>query len=86
MPIEVREPTDEERVALETCPIWEKEPSTFPWQYDQKETCLILAGRVTVEGGGQTVELTPGDLAIFPQGLECTWTVHEPVRKYYRFG
>lgn len=86
MPIEVRKPTPEEQARMKACPIWEKEPSEFPWSYDEKETCLILEGEVTVESAGQTVRFGPGDLVIFPQGLECTWKVHRTVRKHYAFG
>ena len=55
MPIEVRKPTAEEQAHMRACPIWEKEPSQFPYHYDEKETCLILEGDVTVEGAGQKV-------------------------------
>ena len=42
--------------------------------------------RVEPKGGGRAVELGPGDLATFPEGLDCTWKVERPVRKHYRFG
>ena len=29
-------------------PIWSCDASTFPWQYDQRERCLLLEGDVTV--------------------------------------
>lgn len=86
MPIEVRKPSPEEKARMKQEPIWEKEPSEFPWHYDERETCLILEGDVTVEGGGQTVRFGPGDLVIFPQGLDCTWKIHRAVRKHYVFG
>ena len=47
MPIEVRKPTPEEQARMKQCPTWEKEPSEFPWHYDEQETCLILAGEAT---------------------------------------
>ncbi|MCS7239195.1 MAG: cupin domain-containing protein [Thermoguttaceae bacterium] len=86
MRIEVRKPTPQEVAEMKNCPIWEKEPSEFPWYYDEKETCLILEGQVTVEAPGQTVTFGPGDLVVFPQGLSCTWKVKERVRKHYKFG
>ena len=68
-------------------PIWEKEPSTFPWYYDAKETCLILEGKVMVTpDGGEPVTFGAGDLVVFPQGMGCTWQVQEAVRKHYKFG
>lgn len=66
--------------------IWTCEAKSFPWHYDERETCYILEGEVTVEGDGQTVSFGPGDLVVFPQGLSCTWTVKKAVRKHYRFG
>ena len=68
-------------------PIWEKEVSTFPWSYEEKETCYLLAGEVIVTPeGGEPVTLRKGDLVSFPAGLRCTWDVRAPIRKHYRFG
>jgi uncharacterized protein len=86
MSIEVRKPTPQEESQMKTCPIWTKEASQFPWSYDERETCLILEGDVTVEGGGESVSFGPGDYVVFPQGLECTWTIKKAVRKHYKFG
>jgi uncharacterized cupin superfamily protein len=72
---------------VESWPSWEKEPGAFDWSYDESETCYFLAGRVRVTpAGGQPVAIGPGDLAVFPAGLDCTWEVTEPVRKHYAFG
>ena len=86
MPISVRKPTDEERKDMQKEPIWTSEVKTFPWHYDDKETCLILEGEVTVKTGDGDVSFGPGDLVTFPQGLDCQWDVKKPVRKHYRFG
>lgn len=87
MAIEVRKPTPEEQTQMKACPIWEKEASTFPWHYDQQETCLVLEGDVEVTTpGGETVTFGPGDYVVFPEGLDCTWTVKQPIRKHYKFG
>jgi hypothetical protein len=68
-------------------PIWEKEVSTFPWSYDQQETCYFLAGEAVVTPeGGEPVTLRKGDLVTFPAGLRCTWEVRSPVRKHYELG
>ena len=68
-------------------PIWEKEVSRFPWTYDEKETCYILEGEVVVyPEDGDPVEFGPGDLVVFPEGLNCTWEIKKPVRKHYQFG
>ena len=86
MPIEVRKPTPEEEAEMKTWPTWSKEPAEFPWRYDQKETCLVLEGDVTVEAGDQSVSFGPGDRVVFPQGLQCTWKVNKAIRKHYKFG
>ena len=66
--------------------IWSCEVSTFDWHYDQKETCYILEGAVTVTSGDQEVEIRAGDLVVFPEGMDCTWAVSSPIRKHYRMG
>ena len=66
---------------------WGKDPSVFPWHYDEKETCLIIEGKVTVTPSGDgPVSFGKGDLVVFPQGMSCTWDVQEAVQKYYKFG
>jgi uncharacterized protein len=80
-------PAKLEVIGVYDWPIWEKEPSRFPWRYDVAETCYILRGRciVTPEGGAPQ-EFRRGDLITFPAGLSCTWEVVEPVQKHYRVG
>ena len=68
-------------------PTWSKEVSTFPWTYDQKETCYFLEGDVIVTpDGGEPLQMGEGDLVIFPAGLSCTWEIREDVEKHYDFG
>ena len=68
-------------------PVWACEVSTFPWHYEQRETCLLLEGEVTVTpNGGDPVCFRAGDLVEFAAGLHCTWSVTKPVRKHYHFG
>jgi len=86
MPIKVRKPTAEEEAKMKACPTWEKEPSEFPWSYDQQETCLVIEGEVTVESAEGDVSFGPGDYVVFPKGLDCTWKVHKTIRKHYIFG
>ncbi len=74
-------------MGVDVWPIWKKEVSTFPWTYDQSETCYILEGRVIVTpDGGKPVELGRGDLVTFPAGMSCTWEILEPIKKHYSFG
>jgi uncharacterized cupin superfamily protein len=67
-------------------PIWEKEPSTFDWHYDETEQCYILEGRVRVEPkDGTPIEFGPGDFVTFPRDMDCIWKVMKGVRKHYNF-
>ncbi|MFC2048718.1 cupin domain-containing protein [Elusimicrobiota bacterium] len=67
-------------------PVWEKEVSKFDWHYDSNETCYIISGRVVITSeGGNPVEIEPGDLVVFPKGMDCTWDIRENVRKHFSF-
>ena len=69
-------------------PVWEEDVSQFEWHYDERETCYMPEVRVRVEptDGGAPVELGPGDIVTFPEGLDCTWKVQRPVGEHHRFG
>ena len=68
-------------------PIWTKEISEFPWEYDVQETCYFLNGEVIVTPENQSpVKLNQGDLVIFPAGMKCTWKILKDVKKHYKFG
>lgn len=68
-------------------PIWEKEASTFPWTYDEPETCFFIEGDVIVTPDGEApVRVGKGDLVTFPAGMTCTWEILSDVRKHFRFG
>lgn len=87
--ISVEKPTEEylKKYNIRSWPVWEKEISEFPWEYDEKETCYILDGEVIVTPEkGQPVKFEKGDLVVFKEGLKCTWKIKKPVRKHYKFG
>jgi uncharacterized cupin superfamily protein len=87
MQIEVRKPTEEEMKMAESWPIWKKEISEFPWEYGEKETCLILKGRAEVETeDGEKAEFGAGDWVAFPSGMRCTWRIKEDLEKHYKIG
>ena len=66
--------------------LWEKEISEFPWTYDDEETCYVLDGEVEViPDDGEAVLVVAGDFVTFPQGMNCYWKIHSPIRKYYQF-
>ena len=81
----VRKPSAEEADACKAWPIWKSEPSTFDWEYTEKETCLLIEGKVTVTDDYDSVSFEQGDLVIFPCDLECTWHITEAVTKHYNF-
>lgn len=77
-----------EQLGVEQWPLWSCEVSQFPWQYDEREVCYLLEGEVLVtpDGDDVPVEISAGDLVVFPAGLSCRWEVLQPVRKRYRLG
>ncbi|PVX25023.1 MAG: cupin, partial [Candidatus Bathyarchaeum sp.] len=56
----VRKPTKQESEDAESWPIWEKEESEFPWEYDDQETCRILEGKAVVKTPEETIEFGVG--------------------------
>lgn len=86
--VKVEQPSAErlKELRVSSWPIWECEPSRFPWHYDAEEICYLLEGKVIVRTEDSEVEVKKGDLVIFPQGLDCTWNVLYRVRKHYRLG
>tara|TARA_B100000686_G_C15808077_1_gene487561 strand:- start:52 stop:318 length:267 start_codon:yes stop_codon:yes gene_type:complete len=67
-------------------PIWTCEVSEFDWEYDEKESCLLLEGEVELESELGNVQFGAGDFVVFPKGLKCRWKVTKAVRKHYTFG
>lgn len=86
--IEIRKPKpgEIESSGIKKWPIWTCETSKFDWFYDDKETCFILEGEVTVTTDNEIVSFGPGDMVTFPKGLSCVWDVKKSVRKHYKFG
>ena len=86
--ISITKKTDSEldTLGVRSWPIWTCEVSEFPWEYAEKETCLLLEGDVEVNTEEETVRFGVGDFVVFPKGLKCTWKVIKPVRKHYNFG
>jgi len=87
--ITVEKPSEKklDEMGVRSWPVWTKEASTFDWFYDDKESCYLLEGEVTVTtADGETVRFGQGDFVVFPEGLDCTWEITKPVRKHYQFG
>jgi len=63
--------------------IWACTPGSFSWTHTD-EMLVVVEGQATVEReDGDPVELAPGVLAFFPEGLTTRWTVHTPLRKAF---
>ena len=60
MSISVTSPCSEstiDELGIKNGPVWNCEESSFDWTYDDKETCLLLEGEVTVTpDGGEPVK------------------------------
>ena len=77
---------DLKKLGVENWSPWSCEPSTFDWEYADNETAYVQSGKVTVKPeGGEEVVIEAGDLVTFPRGMKCVWTVHETIRKVYKF-
>lgn len=83
----LEKPTEEKLAALGVAnwSTWECEVSAFDWEYADEEMAYVLEGKVTVRTASEEVSIQKGDLVTFPKGLQCHWTVIEPIRKVYRF-
>lgn len=85
--ITVEKPSPQQEAEMKACPRWSCDVSVFDWEYEESETCLLLAGEVIVTSSdGESVHVGAGDLVTFPQGLKCRWDVRVPVHKHFRFG
>jgi uncharacterized cupin superfamily protein len=83
---EIRKPTDAEKTKAKSWPVWTKEASEFPYEYDSTETCLILEGDVTITNEtGEQFHFAAGDWVVFPTGMHCTWKINQAVKKHYNF-
>ena len=85
MEIIVKKPTEAEKAAMKSKPVWGCEVSEFDWHYDSEETCLITEGEVTVIHDGGSTYISSGDYVTFPKGMSCVWKVTKPVKKHYVF-
>jgi uncharacterized cupin superfamily protein len=64
--------------------LWTHEPASFPYVFPGDETFHVLEGELTIEvDGGDSVTLTPGDIASFPKGQSSTWHITKPFKKFF---
>ncbi len=66
--------------------LWSHPEAKFPWSYEDKESCYLLEGKVTVTPkNGKPVTIVKGDLVTLPKGLKCDWEILEAVKTHYKF-
>jgi uncharacterized cupin superfamily protein len=64
--------------------VWECTPGPSYWKLETHEFVHIVAGRMTVTSeGGEPIEVSAGNMAVFPRGWAGTWQIHETIRKVY---
>lgn len=63
--------------------VWHCTPGIFTLTHPG-ETICVVEGRVTITPeGGESITLTPGDVAFIPEGTIARWEVHETIRKAF---
>ena len=84
--METHKATAEEIKQTKSWGTWSKEPSTFDYSYDGKETCYILEGEADVTSkDGSKISFKVGDWVVFHPGLECKWHITKTIKKKYNF-
>ncbi|MEB3353344.1 MAG: cupin domain-containing protein [Cyanobacteriota bacterium] len=56
---------------MQSWPTWGCEVSTFPWSYDEQETCLLPAGDVPVTPAWSPCRSRPGPHRVRPPRRWC---------------
>lgn len=62
---------------------WSADPGIRTVRYTEDEFCLILEGRVRLDGPDGTAEFGPGEAFVIEAGFLGTWEVLEPMTKLY---
>lgn len=64
--------------------LWKHGCATFDYVFPADETFHLLEGNVTIAlAGGETLQLSPGDIASFAKGQASTWTITAPMKKFF---
>ena len=75
------------KYGIKNWPIWEREPSNFSWNYNEKEICLIIEGEANIKtDSGKIYFIQSGDLVEFPEGFSCEWQIIKSIKKHFRLG
>ena len=64
--------------------VWQAQPSTFKWDYEDDEFIYLLKGKVEISTeDGQSVTLTAGCQCHIPAGTKAVWEIIEPLEKVF---
>jgi len=64
--------------------LWRHPVGQLDYVFPADETFHMLEGRVLIALlNGPTVELVPGDIVSFTKGDVSTWTILEPMKKFF---
>lgn len=62
--------------------VWECTAGRFNWRYSEDETVVVISGEAFIATEtGEERRLGQGDMAFFPAGTSCIWSINVPVRK-----
>ena len=84
----IQKPSPEILEYLKTWPIWEKEISTFEWEYEETEEAYIVQGEARIHSleRPESITFKAGDHVTFPKGLKVRWEIISPIKKHFRIG
>ena len=64
--------------------LWQCTPGTWPLSIPRAELCHFVSGRATYRHeSGETIEVVPGTVILFPAGWTGSCTVYETMRNVY---
>ena len=63
--------------------IWECTPGVFDYVHTDETACIVDGSVTVTPEGGAPIELGPGDVVFFPEGVRTRWDVHGTVRKTF---
>jgi uncharacterized protein len=63
--------------------IWECTPGRFTWVHADETLCLVDGKATVTPEGGEPLEIRPGDVVFFPEGMKTEWRVEQTVRKAF---
>ena len=73
-----------DELEIKNWPIWTCEAGSCDLTFDDRVTCLLLEGELSVTpNGGEHGEFGAGNLVVFLAGVDCREDVHKEVCKHY---